>query len=131
MKAQLIVHYVTKQILSCCYAAGSVHDFKLFKLNQKKQKYKSLILADKGYQGLEGLGIKCLIPYKASKKYPLTAQQKQINREIGRRRIGIEHVNCRLKVFKILSDRYRNRLKRLGLRMNLIAAIYNLELVKI
>jgi hypothetical protein len=33
-----------------------------------------------------------------------------------------------LKVFRILSDRYRNRRKRFGLRFNLIAAIYNLEL---
>lgn len=79
--------------------------------------------------------ITCLIfrlnlPFKASKKYPLTSQQKEINREIGKRRIGIEHVNCRLKVFKILSDRYRNRRKRLGLRLNLIAAIYNLELLE-
>jgi len=34
----------------------------------------------------------------------------------------------RLKVFRILSERYHNRRKRFGLRFNLIAAIYNLEL---
>ncbi|CAA9407310.1 Mobile element protein [uncultured Leptolyngbya sp.] len=39
-----------------------------------------------------------------------------------------EHVNCRLKVFKILSERYRNRRKRFGLRFNLIAGLYNFEL---
>ncbi|RYY79124.1 MAG: IS5/IS1182 family transposase, partial [Moraxellaceae bacterium] len=32
--------------------------------------------------------------------------------------------------FKILAERYRNRRKRMGLRFNLIAAIYNIELVK-
>ncbi|MDJ0714945.1 MAG: IS5/IS1182 family transposase, partial [Prochloraceae cyanobacterium] len=32
------------------------------------------------------------------------------------------------KIFKILSDRYRNRHKRFGLRSNLIAGIYNYEL---
>ncbi|RYY77753.1 MAG: IS5/IS1182 family transposase, partial [Moraxellaceae bacterium] len=31
---------------------------------------------------------------------------------------------------KILAERYRNRRKRMGLRFNLIAAIYNIELVK-
>ncbi|MGI1793895.1 IS5/IS1182 family transposase, partial [Acinetobacter variabilis] len=33
-----------------------------------------------------------------------------------------------LKTFKILAERYRNRGKRLALRFNLIAGIYNLEL---
>ena len=33
-----------------------------------------------------------------------------------------------LKVFRILSERYRNRRKRFGLRFNLIAGLYNFEL---
>jgi len=33
-----------------------------------------------------------------------------------------------LKVFRILSERYRNRRRRFGLRFNLIAALYNHEL---
>ncbi|RUP36700.1 MAG: IS5/IS1182 family transposase, partial [Acinetobacter sp.] len=48
-----------------------------------------------------------------------------INKEISRRRITIEHINSKLKVFRILSDRYRNRRKRFGLRMNLIAGLIN------
>ncbi|TRU86788.1 MAG: IS5/IS1182 family transposase, partial [Microcystis novacekii Mn_MB_F_20050700_S1] len=34
----------------------------------------------------------------------------------------------RLKIFRILSSRYRNRRRRFGLRLNLIAGIYNYEL---
>lgn len=41
----------------------------------------------------------------------------------------IEHINRRLKIFKILSERYRNRGHRFGLRFNLICAIYNYEYV--
>ena len=40
----------------------------------------------------------------------------------------IEHIFGRLKVFKILAERYRNRRKRFCLRFNLIAALYNYEL---
>jgi len=130
IKAQLIIHYETKLILSVAIVHGSVHDFKLFKTHQKKQRYKAIMIADKGYQGLKLMGIKCLIPFKATKKKPLVLIQKQINREIGKRRIGIEHVNGKLKVFRILAERYRNRRKRMGLRLNLIAAIYNMELIK-
>lgn len=53
---------------------------------------------------------------------------KIYNQEIKKRGIGIEHVFGRLKTFKIIIERYRNRGKRLGLRFNLIARIYNLEL---
>ncbi|NNH38944.1 transposase [Acinetobacter terrae] len=88
------------------------------------------MLVDKGYQGLSRLGIRCLIPFKASKNKPLTLLHKQINREIGKRHIRIEHVNGTLKTFRILATHYRNRRKGMGLRLNLIAAIYNMELIK-
>ncbi|HEX5153041.1 MAG TPA: IS5/IS1182 family transposase, partial [Parafilimonas sp.] len=32
------------------------------------------------------------------------------------------------KIFKIIAERYRNRRKRFGLRVNLIAGIYNYDL---
>jgi hypothetical protein len=39
-------------------------------------------------------------------------------------------IHRKLKIFRILSERYRNRRKRFGLRFNLIAAIYYMELEK-
>ncbi|QOW48079.1 transposase family protein [Acinetobacter piscicola] len=129
IKAQLTVNYETKQILSLAVSSGRTHDFQLFKNHQKKQRYKALLLVDKGYQGLVKLGVTCLIPFKASKKQTLCPLQKRINREIGRR-ICIEHINSKLKVFRILAERYWNRRKRMGLRLNLIAAFYNMELIK-
>lgn len=48
--------------------------------------------------------------------------------KLSRKRILIENIIRRLKIFHILSERYRNRRKRFGLRFNLIAAIYNMEL---
>ena len=50
------------------------------------------------------------------------------NRELARIRVIGEHINRKLKIFKILADRYRNRRKRFGLRFNLIAGLYNYEL---
>jgi len=43
-------------------------------------------------------------------------------------RITVENILRCLKVFRILSERYRNRRKRYGLRFNLLAALYNREL---
>jgi transposase len=85
-------------------------------------------LADAGYQGLAALHEYCQTPLKKSKYHPLTKRQKQANKTLARRRILIEHIFRKLKVFRILSERYRNRRKRFAVRFNLIAAIYNLEL---
>jgi hypothetical protein len=58
----------------------------------------------------------------------LTKEQKASNRKLSSERILVENVIRRLKIFRILSERYRNRGKRFALRFNLIAAIHNLEL---
>jgi len=43
----------------------------------------------------------------------------------ARGRVANKYVIGALKRFRIVAERYRNRWKRFGLRMNLIAAIYN------
>lgn len=68
------------------------------------------------------------MPKKKSKKYPLTKADRQQNKKLSGERVLNEHVIGKIKRFKIVSDRYRNRRKRFGLRFNLIAGIYNFEL---
>ena len=68
------------------------------------------------------------MPKKKSKKSPLTKQDKIKNKELSSERALNENVIGAIKRFKIVSDRYRNRRKRFGLRFNLIAGIYNYEL---
>ena len=125
-----MIHYKTQQILSLCSSRGAVHDFELFKRNIKLIPSEAFVLADKGYQGIYALYPNSLLPLKAKRRCKLDHELKIYNQEINKRRIGIEHVFGRLKTFKILAERYRNRGKRLGLRFNLIAGIYNLELSK-
>ncbi len=86
------------------------------------------IIADKGYQGIAKIHELSETPIKKPRGGKLTKEQKKYNRQLNRLRIVVEHVNRRLKIFKILSYRYRNRHKRFGLRSNLIAGIYNYEL---
>ncbi len=65
---------------------------------------------------------------KKPKGGSLSLEDKAQNYELAAERIGIEHVNRRFKIFRILAERYRNRRRRYGLRCNLIAALYNYEL---
>ena len=62
-------------------------------------------------------------------KQPLNKTDKKRNKQLSGIRVFIENVIGMLKRFKILAERYRNRRKRFGLRFNLIAGIYNAELL--
>jgi transposase len=116
------------QIIATAFSHGSKHDFQLFKDDACEFSKHLRILADAGYQGLMDLHENSQTPFKKSKYHALTKREKQRNRSLAQKRIVIEHIFCKLKVFRILSERYRNRRKRFALRFNLIAAIYNLEL---
>ena len=85
-------------------------------------------MADSGYQGIHEYFPNSEIPKKNTKLNKLSKEDKRNNRIISRSRIHIENVNAILKVFKILSTKYRNRRKRFGLRASLICGIYNFEL---
>lgn len=85
-------------------------------------------ITDSGYTGIKKLQGNSRLPKKSSKKKPLTVEEKKQNRQLSSERVVNENVIGSLKRFKIISDRYRNRRKRFGLRFNLIAGIHNLEL---
>ena len=99
-------------------------------LKERRVKFHSSlqILADTGYQGLQKIHFNTELPKKSSKKNALTKEQKEKNQEISSKRVLVENVIGSVKRFRILSERYRNRRKRFGLRFNLIAAIHNFEL---
>ena len=82
-------------------------------------------MTDLGYYGLEQDSFKLLMPIKKKKNSPLFEVEKKYNKMLGKIRVAIEHINSQLKTFRILSERYRNRRKRFGLRINLIAALVN------
>lgn len=105
-----------------------MHDAKIYERSKVKLSKEIEIKADSGYQGLQKKHAKVLIPQKKSKLRKLTKEEKRANRELARKRVKVENVIRRLKIFRILAERYRNRRKRLGLRFNLISGIYNYEL---
>ena len=86
-------------------------------------------MGDRGYQGLQKRHAKSRTPIKKPRGRELDKADSQRNRALARQRIVCEHVIGKLKVFKILAERYRNRRRRFGLRVHLLAALYNLDLL--
>ena len=107
---------------------GRKHDFKLFKESRTYVHEKTILQVDTGYQGLAKRHSNTDIPKKRSKKKPLTKEDKKENQRISSSRVLVENVIRSLKIFRLLAEKYRNRRKRYGLRLNLIAAIYNFQL---
>lgn len=117
-----------QKIICTAFSNGKKHDFRLFKESKTHIHQDIKALTDSGYVGLQKLHAKTEMPKKKSKKKPLTQEDKAINKRLSSERVINENVIGYLKRFKIIADRYRNRRKRFGLRFNLIAGIYNLEL---
>ena len=115
-------------IIGLAHAAGRRHDFRLLKESGVRLHPATHAVTDTGYRGLQKLHGNTTMPKKRSKKNPLTVDDKRHNRAISRDRILAENVIGAVKRFKIVSDRYRNRRKRFGLRFTLIAAAYNKDL---
>ena len=115
----------TRQIIDTRFAKGARHDFSLYKHSKAELPKEVECLADSGYQGLLDLHKKARTPFKKPKGGQLTAEQKEFNKELAKERVVIEHIIRHLKIFRILSERYRNRRRRFMLRVNLIAGLYN------
>ena len=116
------------EILDVCQGKGSEHDFKLYKETVGENVHESILVqTDLGYLGIEKLHKNCLLPIKESKNHKLTECEKAYNKMLSQKRVVIEHINAKIKAFKITAYPYRNRRRRHLLRMMLICGVINFE----
>ncbi len=126
IKIQIIMDEKTRQIVGVAFDKGSVHDFSLFKKTTEKLNKLMAFVADSGYQGIEKIFKNAITPKKRSKNNPLTDEDKELNKLISNIRIPVEHINCQVKIFRILSEKYRSRRETFCLRALIICCFYNL-----
>jgi len=119
------VHPVTTQRICVATGRGATHDLRLLRESKAPIHPDTELLTDAGYQGIHHQHALTRTPKKASEHHPLSDDQRASNRHLARRRLPVEHVIRRLKVFRILKETYRHRRRRFHLRVNLIAALCN------
>ena len=114
--------------------AGSRHDYALLKEElDPQQPGLSTVEAwvDLGYQGIKDRYPsfhKIYIPHKKPRRSKanqcpaLTSQQKRENRAISRVRVGVEHLIGDLKIFQILTNRFRNHFHNMADQVILLVA---------
>ena len=86
-----------------------------------------LIYGDLGYLGIYDYHANSIIPIKASKNNPLNEKEKAYNKRLSHKRVAVEHINAKIKIFKIMAYPYRNHCERHLLRLSLICGIINFE----
>lgn len=101
---------------------GKKHDKKLFDETRPILPPKSNLTGDLGYYGADGI----TLPNKKPKGKELTKEEKQFNKELSRQRITVEHSFGKMKIYQILSQRFRNPRNKHSLIFKNIAGLHNL-----
>ncbi|MEG4252905.1 transposase family protein [Microcoleus sp. Pol10D4] len=128
LKMQVVINQESKPIICLYFEPGHCHDFSLFKKSNLHFHPSTDSVQDSGYQGIKDYRFNSSIPKKKPTKANVFLLEKDYNRALAQEGIVIDYVNRSLKVFKILSSRYRNCHRRYGLRCNLLSALYNYDL---
>ena len=106
VKTQIVIERNSLKIIDADEAKGSEHDFKIYKDTIGKSVSNSISIdADLGYLGIEAYHSNSFIPIKSSKNRQQTKREKAYNKRLARRRVVIERINCRIKVFRCMSYR--------------------------
>ena len=125
----MIIDRKTELIISTELFNGKAHDLTIFKRTTKVHP-SILVIGDSGYRGMKKIHTNSLLPIRHKADINKLSEDQKANRKASNKaiasvRMKIEHVIGRVKRFKIVSERYRNQIKRFLLRFNLICGIVN------
>lgn len=87
----------TREVICTSFSNGKKHDFKLFKESKVRWTKERSGLTDSRYTGIKKLEKNSKLPKKASKKKPLTKEERKENQKISSERVVNENVIGSLK----------------------------------
>lgn len=100
---------------------GSIHDKRLYDRSRVVAPPDAKRTGDTAY-----LGTGLRTPTRKPRGKPLSEEQKAANRRLSIRRVAAEHGIGKMKVWRITSERYRNRTSKHTLVMKNVAGLHNL-----
>lgn len=106
---------------------GKKADITLFKQTKLDIHPKIKLKADLAYQGIEKIHINSQIPHKKPKKGELTENQKKENKKLRRKRVRVEHAIRLAKVWRIVKETYRNKLRKIKDVWLVVCGLVNFE----
>jgi DDE superfamily endonuclease len=127
VKTQLMVNNRGLIIHKVGHRTGSRHDYDIYKKNHSVTPKEVVNVFDLGYLGAEKDFPEQIssIPQRKKRNLDLSAEERYYNKGHSKRRIVIEHTICRLKKYRILSDVFRNNLRKHNKVSDIVAGLVN------
>lgn len=139
VKTQLTVNKEGLIVHKTSHVRGSMHDYALYKRSHPHLPDNVCLDLDLGYLGIrvDYPKLNCMLPFK--KKNPgrgkigvkaeaLSIEQKVFNKGLARERVVVEHMNSRVKKFRIFGDEFRNRLKCYDVMTGIVCGLVNFRI---
>jgi hypothetical protein len=113
------------------YKKGRKHDYDLYKKNHPVIPKQVVNVVDLGHLGIETDFPEQLssIPNRKQRNQELLQEEKEHNKSHSKKRIVVEHTICRLKKYRIMSDIFRNRLRKYNRVSNIVASLVNYRIM--
>ncbi len=120
----LIIHKVT-------HKKGKRHDYDIYKKNHPVTLKEVVHVYDRGYLGVEKDFPEQIsaLPYRKKRNLDLSQEEKECNKFHSRKRIVIEHTICRLKKYRIMSEIFRNRLRKYNKISDIVFGLVNYRIM--
>jgi DDE superfamily endonuclease len=111
---------------------GRRQDYDFYKKNHPVTPSKQVVNVFLGYLGVEKDFPEQLsaLPYRRKRNQQcLSQEEKEYNKIHSKKRIVIEHTICRLKKYRIMSDIFRNKLRKYNRISDIIAGLINYRII--
>jgi len=131
IKNQIMVNNRGYIIHKTGYKKGHRHDYDIYKKNYPVTPKQVLNVVDLGYLGIESDFPEPLsaLPYKKKRNLELSQEEKEYNVIHAKKRIVIEHTISRLKKYRILSDVFRNKLRKYNKVSDIVSGLVNYRIM--
>ncbi len=113
------------------YKKGRKHDYNVYKNNHPITPKQVVNVFDLGYLGVETDFPEQLsaLPYKKKRNQDLSQEEIDYNIIHAKKRIVVEHTICRLKKYRIMSDIFRNKLRKYNKVTDIVAGLINYRIL--
>ena len=132
VKNQLMVNNHGYIIHKLGHNKGRRHDYDVYKNNHPVTPKQVVNVIDLGYIGVEKDFPEQLsvLPHKKKRNSELSQEEKEYNKiHSKKKRIVIEHTICRLKKYRIMSDIFRNKLRKYDKVSDVVAGLVNYRIL--
>ncbi len=132
VKTQLMVNNQGIILHKIGHKKGRRHDYNIYKKNHPVTPKKEVVnVYDLGYLGVEKDFPEQIssLPCRKRKNKQLSPEEKDSNKSYSIKRIVIEHTICRLKKYKVMSEVFRNRLKKYNRILDIVSGLVNYRIM--